>query len=160
MFPYKVQLQQPLTQSNFDQRFNFANDVLELIRNKTTDVKRIHFSDEAYFQINGYVNKQNYRYWGTENPHLSVIRPLHPQKVSVWCAISHGGIIGPFFLSKYVDQHVYRDEVLNKFIPKAQSKRQVSNFWFQQDGATSHRTEDNCTNIQCIWSQDFRSRCS
>ena len=31
--------------------------------------KKIIFSDEAHFDLGGYVNKQNARIWGTENPH-------------------------------------------------------------------------------------------
>ena len=31
--------------------------------------KIFFFSDEAHFDFGGYVNKQNYRIWGTENPH-------------------------------------------------------------------------------------------
>ena len=31
--------------------------------------KKIIFSDEAQFHLGGYVNKQNCRIWGTENPH-------------------------------------------------------------------------------------------
>ena len=31
--------------------------------------KKIIFSDEAHFDLGGYVNKQNCRIWGTENPH-------------------------------------------------------------------------------------------
>ena len=31
--------------------------------------KKIIFSDEAHFDLGGYVNKQNYRIWGTENQH-------------------------------------------------------------------------------------------
>ena len=32
--------------------------------------KKIIFSDEAHFDLGGYVNKQNCRIWGTENPIL------------------------------------------------------------------------------------------
>ena len=31
--------------------------------------KKIIFSDEADFDLGGYVNKQNCRIWGIENPH-------------------------------------------------------------------------------------------
>ena len=31
--------------------------------------KKIIFSDEAHFDLGGYVNRQNCRIWGTENPH-------------------------------------------------------------------------------------------
>ena len=34
--------------------------------------KKIIFSDETHFDSGGYVNKQNCRIWGTENPHAYI----------------------------------------------------------------------------------------
>ncbi|GFT54417.1 transposable element Tcb1 transposase [Trichonephila clavipes] len=55
--------------------------------------KRILFSDEAHFWLNGYVNKQNCRIWSEANPQVYVETPLHPEKLTVWCALWAGGII-------------------------------------------------------------------
>ncbi|GFU18908.1 uncharacterized protein TNCV_1086301 [Trichonephila clavipes] len=79
--------------------------------------KRILFSDEAHFWLNGYVNKQNCRIWSEANPQVYVETPLHPEKLTVWCALWAGGIIGPYFFKN--------DEGHNEL-------------WFQQDGATCH----------------------
>ncbi|GFV72398.1 putative DD41D transposase [Trichonephila clavipes] len=49
--------------------------------------KRILFSDEAHFWMNGYVNKQNCRIWNEANPQVYVEKPLHPEKLTVWCAL-------------------------------------------------------------------------
>ncbi|GFT22912.1 hypothetical protein TNCV_1857291 [Trichonephila clavipes] len=54
--------------------------------------KRILFSDEAHFWLNGYVNKQNCRIWSEANPQVYVETPLHPEKLTVWCALLAGGI--------------------------------------------------------------------
>ncbi|GFV79906.1 hypothetical protein TNCV_2258521 [Trichonephila clavipes] len=54
--------------------------------------KRILFSDEAHFWLNGYVNKQNYRIWSEANPQVYVETPLHPEKLTVWCTLRAGGI--------------------------------------------------------------------
>ncbi|GFV08311.1 truncated putative DD41D transposase [Trichonephila clavipes] len=59
--------------------------------------KRILFSDEAHFWLNGNVNKQNCRIWSEANPQVYVETPLHPEKLTVWCALWAGGIIGPYF---------------------------------------------------------------
>ncbi|GFT63691.1 putative DD41D transposase [Trichonephila clavipes] len=59
--------------------------------------KRILFSDEAHFWLNGYVNKQNCRIWSEANPQVYVETPLHLEKLTVWCALWAGGIIGPYF---------------------------------------------------------------
>ncbi|GFV11443.1 putative transposable element [Trichonephila clavipes] len=44
--------------------------------------KRILFSDEAHFWLNGYVNKQNCRIWSEANPQVYVETPLHPEKLT------------------------------------------------------------------------------
>ncbi|GFW94717.1 uncharacterized protein TNCV_4247571 [Trichonephila clavipes] len=46
--------------------------------------KRILFSDEAHFWLNGYVNKQNCRIWSEANPQVYVETPLHPEKLTVY----------------------------------------------------------------------------
>ncbi|GFT96028.1 uncharacterized protein TNCV_313141 [Trichonephila clavipes] len=79
--------------------------------------KRILFSDDAHFWCNGYVHKQNCRIWSEANPQVYVETPLHPEKLTVWCALWAGGIIGPYFFKN--------DEGHNEL-------------WFQQDGATCH----------------------
>ncbi|GFW58058.1 hypothetical protein TNCV_2742041 [Trichonephila clavipes] len=55
--------------------------------------KRILFSDEAHFWLNGYVNKQNCRLWSEANSQVYVETPLHPEKLTVWCALWAGGIL-------------------------------------------------------------------
>ncbi|GFW97820.1 hypothetical protein TNCV_1425831 [Trichonephila clavipes] len=55
--------------------------------------KRILFSDEAHFWLNGYVNKQNCRIWSEANPQVYVETLLHPEKLTVWCALWAGGIL-------------------------------------------------------------------
>ncbi|GFT06670.1 tc3a_0 protein [Trichonephila clavipes] len=55
--------------------------------------KRILFSDEAHFWLNGYVNKQNCRIWSEANPQVYVEAPLYPEKLTVWCALWAGGIL-------------------------------------------------------------------
>ncbi|GFX62281.1 uncharacterized protein TNCV_3306541 [Trichonephila clavipes] len=55
--------------------------------------KRILFSDEAHSWLNGYVNKQNCHIWSEANPQVYVETPLHPEKLTVWCALWAGGIL-------------------------------------------------------------------
>ncbi|GFW46489.1 hypothetical protein TNCV_4811761 [Trichonephila clavipes] len=50
-------------------------------------------TDEAHFWLNGYVNKQNCRVWREANPQVYVETPLHPEKLTVWCALWAGGIL-------------------------------------------------------------------
>ncbi|GFT67147.1 uncharacterized protein TNCV_783021 [Trichonephila clavipes] len=55
--------------------------------------KRILFSGEAHFWLNGYVNTQNCRIWNEANQQVYVETPLHPEKLTVWCALWAGGIL-------------------------------------------------------------------
>ncbi|GFV98702.1 putative transposable element [Trichonephila clavipes] len=86
--------------------------------------KRILFSGEAHFWLNGYVNKQNCRIWSEANPQA-------------------GGIIGPYFFKNDEGHNVtvngdrYRAMITNLFIPEL-SNHDVQELWFQQDGATCH----------------------
>ncbi|GFV35726.1 hypothetical protein TNCV_1261761 [Trichonephila clavipes] len=50
-------------------------------------------SDEAHFWLNGYVKNQNCRIWSEANPQVYVETPLHPEKLTVWCALWAGGIL-------------------------------------------------------------------
>ncbi|GFT71934.1 hypothetical protein TNCV_2515761 [Trichonephila clavipes] len=49
--------------------------------------------DEAHFWLNDYVNKQNCRIRSEANPQVYVETPLHPEKLTVWCALWAGGIL-------------------------------------------------------------------
>ncbi|GFU36239.1 hypothetical protein TNCV_558851 [Trichonephila clavipes] len=67
---------------------------VEWAQNEIPDFhKRILFSDEAHFWLNGYVNKQNCRIWSEANPQVYVETPLHPEKLTVWCTLWAGGIL-------------------------------------------------------------------
>ncbi|GFV75786.1 uncharacterized protein TNCV_1757141 [Trichonephila clavipes] len=105
--------------------------------------KRILFIDEAHFWLNGYVNKQNCRIWSEANPQVYVETPLHPEKLTVWCALWAGEIIGPYFFKNDEGHNVtvngdrYRAMITNFFIPEL-NNHVVQELWFQQDGTTCH----------------------
>ncbi|GFX46748.1 transposable element Tc3 transposase [Trichonephila clavipes] len=105
--------------------------------------KRILFSDEATFWLNGYVNKQNCRIWSEANPQVYVETPLHPEKLTVWCALWADGIIGPYFFKNDEGHNVtvngdrYRAMITNFFIPEL-NNHDIQELWFQQHGATCH----------------------
>ncbi|GFW92023.1 transposable element Tc3 transposase [Trichonephila clavipes] len=65
------------------------------------------------------------------------------QKLTVWCALWAGGIIGPYFFKNDEGHNVtvngdrYRAMITNFFIPEL-NNQDVQELWFQQDGATCH----------------------
>ncbi|GFV62021.1 uncharacterized protein TNCV_4108241 [Trichonephila clavipes] len=77
------------------------------------------------------------------NPQVYVETPLHPEKLTVWCALWAGGIIGPYFFKNDEGHNVtvngdrYRAMITNFFIPEL-NNHVVQELWFQQDGATCH----------------------
>ena len=70
-FPYKIQLVQPISVNATAARVTFCNQILAQLESKEIDLQKIWFTDEAHFNLEGYVNKQNMRYWGQENPHMA-----------------------------------------------------------------------------------------
>ncbi|GFX18135.1 uncharacterized protein TNCV_1578141 [Trichonephila clavipes] len=65
------------------------------------------------------------------------------KKLTVWCALWAGGIIGPYFFKNDEGHNVtvngdrYRAMITNFFIPEL-NNHDVQELWFQQDGATCH----------------------
>lgn len=85
-------------------RYQFAVWAIDQLEADPDFAQKIIFSDEAHFHVGGYVNKQNCRIWGSENPHEYVEKPMHPLRVTVWCGLWRGGIIGPYFFENEAGQ--------------------------------------------------------
>ena len=75
----------------------FSSWLVEMCRQSDGFLDNIWFSDEAHFYLDGHVSPQNCRFWAAEPPDLVKEKPLHSPKVTVWCAISSSGIIGPLW---------------------------------------------------------------
>ncbi|GFV70119.1 uncharacterized protein TNCV_597131 [Trichonephila clavipes] len=77
------------------------------------------------------------------NPQVYVETPLHQEKLTVWCALWAGGIIGPYFFKNDEGHNVtvngdrYRAMITNFFVPEL-NNHDVQELWFQQNGATCH----------------------
>ena len=98
LFSYNIQLTQELKPNDHFHRRQFANCTLEqLVISLDFGKKKIIFSDEAHFWINGFVNKQDCRIWDEHNPQEIQQRSLHSEKVTVCCGFWSGSIIGPYF---------------------------------------------------------------
>ena len=142
--PYKLQIAQALKQQDCEQRRQFCETMLTILQDNQPQVNNLWMSDEAHFHLSGYVNKQNFRYWAEENPCLLHEKPLHAQKVTVWCAMSARGIIGPYFYENEAGSAVtvnaerYVEMINNFFTPQLARFAVNDQTLFQQDGATSH----------------------
>jgi hypothetical protein len=103
-------------------------------------------SDEVHFSVSGYVNKQECSYWAPKNRHELHQRPLHSAKVTVWCAVSCYGSIGPYFFGIEegctVSVDAERCKVMSEIFLRIElHPHQQFLLWFQQDGATVHTLE-------------------
>jgi hypothetical protein len=140
---YKVQLVQELKPRDHEQRRTFVQWALRMQENIPQFLSKIILSDEAHFHLSGFVNKQNCRIWGSENPRIIVEKPLYPQRVTVWCGFWAGGVIGPYFFENNEGETVtvnaqrYRT-MLTDFLWPILDEMDVGDVYFQQDGATSH----------------------
>lgn len=142
--PYKFQLTQALGEKDYERRLRFAT----LMTTRFPDMNNIIFSDEAHFQLNGEINKQNMRYWSEENPQAIIQATHHPKRCTVWAGLASWGIIGPFFFedsngaATTINQTRYQD-MLRRYLAKELKKHSgyTSDTWFQQDGATPHTTK-------------------
>ena len=138
LHPYKMVLVQQLTERDYVTRQTSCEQLIDTLPNDAL----VFFSDEAHFHLSGCVNKQNMRYWSDTNPRQLYERPLHSDRVTVWCAISRVGIIGPYFFHENnravtVTSERYLAMIQDFFIP-AINAMNLDNVWFQQDGATAH----------------------
>ena len=116
----------------------FAEWVLARVTDDTQFLSNLMFSDESNFRVDGRVNKQNCRIWARENPRSFTEQPLHSDKVIVWAAMSHRGIIGPFFFDESVNGENYL-EMLKTFLwPQLAPLPDIDRLHFMQDGAPPH----------------------
>ena len=138
LHPYKIAVVQELSPADWEKRRDCCNAILQAVPPNAV----LWTSDEAHFHLSGCVNKQNCRYWASENPRELHQRPLHSPKVTVWCAVSAIGIIGPYFFQEdgitvTVTSQRYcnmLEEFLRPKLEEYGEEHNTEDFWFQQDG--------------------------
>jgi hypothetical protein len=138
LFPYKVHLSQELKDKDFEMRKKHCETMLRRLKSEGIQLfDKLYHSDEAWFQLTGYHNRQNERVWADQNnAPAKASKSLHPAKIGVWAAMSRSRIIGPVFFDSTVNSETYLtfiDEFVNSF-----SSEELDNIQFQQDGARPH----------------------
>jgi len=104
LFPHKVQIVQQQLPNDFGTGIEFCNRFQQLLHENHELVSNLILSDEAHFHLCGAVNKQNYRFWASEQPSLLHKNSLHSAKVTVWCdAASFGAFGSVLFRGKQCD---------------------------------------------------------
>ncbi|XP_015795585.1 uncharacterized protein LOC107371953 [Tetranychus urticae] len=141
LFPYKISTAQRLTEASKLARETFCGQILGEIHGETAPFNRIIFTDEAHFYLDGFVNRQNYRFWGSERPVFQLEKNLHPAKVTFWAAFTIHGVFLHHF-TETVNSERYCKMLTEKWIPVAREKGVIDGWYFMQDGAPPHRTRD------------------
>jgi hypothetical protein len=135
--PYKITVVPEIKPVHYEKRVKFCNWFISHVHDGLLDPKLTTFTDEADFNLSGYVTSQNNRYRSSENPQALIQLPLHNQKIGVWCAISATRITGLIFHEGTLDAQCYINEMLNQFFANlAHAEERFS--YFMQDGATPH----------------------
>jgi hypothetical protein len=77
---YKIQIVHALKDIDHANRLAFCQQLLNMINENPDLVNNILMSDEAHFHPSGFVNKQNFHYWSSENPQRVHEKLLHSAK--------------------------------------------------------------------------------
>ena len=95
-FPYKIQLVQALHPEVKQEHLKYTCAFINLTEHEENFISNFIRSDEAHFQLSGFVKKQNCQFLGSVNQ-----RSLRPAKITVWCAVTAERIIGTYFLENH-----------------------------------------------------------
>lgn len=74
--PYKIHVNQELSEDDYDRRIQFCEIMSDLINENPDLTKNVCFSDECTFYLNGLVNRHNCRYWSNENPPTYLLKAI------------------------------------------------------------------------------------
>lgn len=140
--PYKIVTVQELSERDKRTRSVCCNELLTTVNDQV--LNQLLMTDEANFHVCGYVNTHNCRFWASDNPQEMHERPLHSEKVVVWCGVASFGIIGPYFFEDgegravTVTSQRYINMLQTFLAPELRQRGIADVTWFQQDGATAH----------------------
>ncbi len=109
--PYKIRAVHKLKPTDPTLQVAFCSWLLCFIDCGINPLDITFFSDNAYFWLTGYVNRQNNCYWAIENPHVEKEVPLHLAKIVVWLRFHGNEILIPFFFALSIDSMRYCDVI-------------------------------------------------
>ena len=138
LYPYKMQNLHLMRDSDRQSRLDFANYCHNHPDGYSDFLSKIVFTDECMFRLNGHVNTQNVRIWGTERPTEGNQVPVYSSGVMAWCGITKEKVIGPYWVEGgTVTGDSYKFMLSRKVFPAL--RRLEREYVFQQDGAGPHR---------------------
>ena len=146
--PFKYSLVQKLLPSHHRQRKNFCRWLLDKPENFAD---KVLWSDEKWWVLHHRPNRQNDRYWAAHNPHQFVECNVQGDvKAMSWVGIMDGKVVSVYWFvdedgdNVAVNQQRYLKMLKDEVVPKVHQEfgLDLSEYWFQQDGATCHTTKN------------------
>ena len=86
---------QQQTAANKQQRVDFAKKFASKVEANSDFLKNLIVSDEAHFQLSGFVNTHNARIWSDKQPYATHEVLKTREKVTVWMGLSYQGSLDP-----------------------------------------------------------------
>lgn len=139
--PYHMQLHQELTENDFERRMTFCHWAQNQLAVNEDFFKMVLFTDECTFHKNGFVNRHNYHYYDTQNPHM--VRANNFQynwSINVWGGIVHNYVIGPHIFEGRLNGEAFFNFLQDDF-PRLIANLPlfiINQMWLQLDGAPPH----------------------
>lgn len=143
LHPFHIQLHQELINDDFLQRVTFCQWAQRKINNEQTFFEFVMFGDEATFHRNGALNRHNFHYYSTTNPHYIVTHSQTRWSLNVWGGVLGEYVIGPYFFERRVTGEVYLDFLENR-LPELLENVPLNirqRMWYLHDGAPVHHTQ-------------------
>ena len=138
--PYKPTYCQELKDGDDDRRLEFCQIMKQKLDHDKSFIRKMSFSDECNFHLNGTVSKHNLHYWSIGNPHVR-----HPTKtavtkfVTVWALLTYRGGVTKWSLhEETMNGTRYIENVLIPHVVPYFNSNVGRNLYFQQDGAPCH----------------------
>lgn len=136
---FKLKNVQKLHDGDSFRRMEFCETWIDKINRNPRLKNKILFTDECTFYLEGFVNKQNDRFWAKENPNQ--VHERHHQvrhKVNVWCGIAGSRIIGPYFFGHNINGNNYLEFLQRTVVPAIDALELPHPLIFMHDGCPAH----------------------
>ena len=82
-----------------------------MVKKRRKNALQLHF----YMEVSGSAHKQNMHYWSGSNLHVLHESSLHPEKITVWCGLWAGCVIGPYVFRDDQDRYEHYRSMVNEY---------------------------------------------
>ena len=155
--PYRVRRHQLVTPLNAQKRLEFCR----IMKEKPDDFyKYLITTDEKVFPVDGHVfSSKNCTLWskyGEGSPiNWCSQSKVFLAKVHVWAAAcGTGDVFGPYFIEGILNSASYIELLRDQVFPdmrKRLGEEMFGKMWFQQDGASPHRTRASIDFLESVF---------